>query len=180
MANTKTKGRKRRAEHNHTPPQHTPLFITHTTLPFSTHNTATQRGSGQHDTSECNTKKTRQCEVPDLNRRQGTLRRGRGQHETRGQHNNTPHPAIQQSHRVNDKGDANTQKGDTTHKTGRPATQPPFPHHATHHPLCHPTIHDGPTHHHDEGGARRGYPTTRTPQTHAHHPHTTHLAMNTV
>lgn len=74
-------------------------------------------------------------------------------------------PAIQQGHRVNDKGDTNTQ-------TGSPATQPPFTHHATHHPLCHPTIHDGPTHHHCEGGADRGYPTTRTPQTHVHHPHT--------
>ena len=33
---------------------------------------------------------------------------------------------------------------------------------ATHHSPCHPTIHDGPTHHHREGGANRGYPTTRT------------------
>ena len=70
------------------------------------------------------------------------------------------------------------QKGDTTHKTGRPATRPPFTHHATHHPLCHPTIHDGPTLHHDEGGVDRGYPTTRTAQTHTHHPHATHLARN--
>lgn len=30
---------------------------------------------------------------------------------------------------------------------------------------CHPTIHNAPTHHHDEGGADRGYPTTRTAQT---------------
>ena len=30
----------------------------------------------------------------------------------------------------------------------------------------HPTIHDGPTHHHDEGGTDRGYPTTRTARTH--------------
>lgn len=47
-----------------------------------------------------------------------------------------------------------------------------------HHPLCHPTIHDGPTHHHEEGGTYRGCPTTRTAQTHTHHPHTTHPARN--
>nr|DAK32097.1 MAG TPA: hypothetical protein [Caudoviricetes sp.] len=70
------------------------------------------------------------------------------------------------------------QKGNTTHNTGRLAQQhPPFTHHATHHPLCHPTIHDGPTLHHDEGGAHRGYPTTRTTQTRTH-PHTTHPAKN--
>lgn len=59
-----------------------------------------------------------------------------------------------------------------------PVTQPPFTHHATHHPLYRPTVHDGPAHHHDEGGADRGYPTTRTPQTRTHHPHATHLAKN--
>lgn len=76
------------------------------------------------------------------------------------------------------------QGGTPTHRRGTPTfdgesvTLPPFTHHATHHPPCHPTIHDGPTLHHERGGADRGYPTTRTPQTHAHHPHTTHLAMN--
>nr|DAV39970.1 MAG TPA: hypothetical protein [Caudoviricetes sp.] len=41
-----------------------------------------------------------------------------------------------------------------------------------------PTIHNAPTHHHSEGGADKGYPTTRTAQTHTHHPHTTHPARH--
>ena len=41
-----------------------------------------------------------------------------------------------------------------------------------------PTIHDGPTLHHDEGGVDGGCPTTRTAQTHTHRPHPTHPAKN--
>lgn len=54
------------------------------------------------------------------------------------QGNNTTH------HPRHSTGPPRKQKGDTTHKTGTPAfdgesiTLPPFPHHATHHPLCHP------------------------------------------
>ena len=55
-------------------------------------------------------------------------------------------------------------QGGRQHTDGESVTQPPFIRHATHH-------HNGPTHHHCEGGADRGYPTTRTPQTHTHHPH---------
>ena len=91
---------------------------------------------------------------------------------TRGQH--TTHPSRHST------GPQGKRKGDTTHETGRPATLPPFPHHATHHPQRHPTIRDGPTIHNDEGVAHRGYPTTRTAQTHTRHPHTTHLARNSV
>lgn len=36
-----------------------------------------------------------------------------------------------------------------------------------------PPLNDSHPLHHCEGGADRGYPTTRTPQTHTHHPHTT-------
>nr|DAN72615.1 MAG TPA: hypothetical protein [Caudoviricetes sp.] len=68
--------------------------------------------------------------------------------------------------------------GGHQHSTGRPATPPPFTHHATHHPQRHPTIHDGPTLHHDEGGVDRGYPTTRTVHTNTHHPHTTRPARD--
>lgn len=64
------------------------------------------------------------------------------------------------------------------HSTGRPATQPPFTHDATHHPLCHPPSAMAPPSTTTRGRADRGYPTTRTAQTHAHHPHTTHLARN--
>ena len=69
------------------------------------------------------------------------------------------------------------QQGGHQHTDGESVTLPPFTHHATHHPRQHATIHDGPTHHHCEGGAHRGYPTTRTAHTYTHHPHTTHLAM---
>ena len=77
---------------------------------------------------------------------------------TRGQHNTR--------HSRHSMGPPRKQKGDTTHKTGRPVTLPPFPHHATHHPLWpHPPSTT-------RGGAHRGYPATRTAQTHTHHPHT--------
>ena len=81
-------------------------------------------------------------------------------------------------HSCHSTGPPHKQQGGHHTQDGEANTQPPFTHHATHHPLCHPTIHDGPTLHHDEGGADKGYPTTRTPQTHTHHPHTTHLAGN--
>nr|DAR43446.1 MAG TPA: hypothetical protein [Caudoviricetes sp.] len=53
-------------------------------------------------------------------------------------------------------------------------TAPALQRHATHHYNTHPTIHNAPTHHHDEGGADEGYPTERTAQTdtHRHTPHT--------
>ena len=79
--------------------------------------------------------------------------------------------ALQQGHQANKTGDTNT-------KTGRPMTLPPFYRHATHHPSCHPTIHNAPTHHHDEGVADIGYPTTQRPQEDTHYPHTTHPARN--
>ena len=101
---------------------------------------------------------------------------GRTQSKHGGQHTHTP-TAIQQGHRVNDKGDADTQTGTPTFD-GESVTQPPFTHHATHHPPCHPTIHEGPTLHQREGGADRGYPTTRTAQTHTRTRTPQHLARN--
>lgn len=70
------------------------------------------------------------------------------------------------------------QKGDAAHKTGRPATLPPFTHHATHPPQRHPIIYDAPTLHRCEGGADRGYPTTRTAQTRTPTHTPQHLARN--
>lgn len=69
-------------------------------------------------------------------------------------------------------------KGDSTHKTGRPTTQPPFTHHATHHPLCHPPSTTAPP-----TTTTRGEQTEDTPP-HEHHRHTLtthtpqHLAKN--
>ena len=42
---------------------------------------------------------------------------GAGPNPKTGHHNTHP-PAIQQGHKVDDKGDASTQTGDTAHKTG--------------------------------------------------------------
>lgn len=139
----------RRGGQDTTPP---PYFPTH-----NKHGNTRQKRDGD------NTRGAGQCKVPDPIRRQGITA-----HTT---------PAIQKGHRVNDKGDANTQTGTPTFD-GESVTLPPFPHHATHHSLYHTTIHDGPTLHHDEGGVDRGYPTTRTAQTHTSHPHTTHPAKN--
>ena len=108
---------------------------------------------------------------------------GSGQCEEEQDNTRVPHPIRTRGSTTHtpprhSTGPPRKQKGNTTHNTGRLAQQhPPFTHHATHHPLCHPTIHDGPTLHHDEGGAHRGYPTTRTTQTRTH-PHTTHPAKN--
>lgn len=104
----------------------------------------------QH-TNEDNMKGRRQCEGEDPIR-------------TRGQHTTHRH-----RHSM---GPLSKRKGNANIRRGCPATQTPFTHHATHHSLCHTTVHDGPTHHHCEGGADRGYPTTRTPQTHTHPHHT--------
>ena len=78
-------------------------------------------------------------------------------------------PALQHGHRANGEGGADIHERGMLVSNGRVSITAP----ALHSP-CHPTIHNGPTHHHDEGGVDRGYPTTRTPQTHTHHPHTTH------
>ena len=102
--------------------------------------------------------------------------KGRTQSE-HGDNTHPPHPPFNRATEQTE-GEPQHTDGGRRHSTGSPATQPPFTHHATHHPLCHPTIHDGPTLHHEEGGADRGYPTTRTPQTHSHPHHTTHLAKS--
>ena len=90
----------------------------------------------------------------------------------------TPLPSFNGTTTHTDGGHRHTDGGHR-HSTGRPATRPPFTHHATHHPLCRPTIHDSPTLHHDEGGADRGYPTT---QQHRHTltTHTPHTWRGTV
>ena len=60
------------------------------------------------------------------------------------------------------------------HTDGRVSVTAPTLHQPCHPTSsCHPPPNDSPTHPHDEGGAHRGYPTTRTPQTHTHHSHTT-------
>lgn len=97
----------------------------------------------------------------------GTPRRGRGATQSRGQHTQHHTPPF-------NKTTMRTRRGTPTHRQGTPThdgesiTLPPFIHHATHHPLCHPAILDDPTHHHSEGGGER---TEDTPP-HEHHRHT--------
>ena len=131
----------------------------HTSPHFPTHNKhdTTQTQEGSEDNVKGN-RTTRRHQPKD-----------RASQHTPSRHSRGPQ-GKRQGGRQHTDGDADIRR--------ESVTQPPFPHHATHHPLCHPTIHDGPTLHHDEGGADRGYPTTRTPQTHTHHPHTTHPAGN--
>lgn len=70
-------------------------------------------------------------------------------------------------------GPPHKRKGDTNTQTGRSATLPPFTRHATHHPLCHPTIHNGLTPHHCEGGSTQRIP-HHTNSTDIHSPPTHH------
>lgn len=121
------------------------------------------RGTGQYEREQDNARRQIQSEDRD-NTRQGD-------------NTQLPLPPFNGTTQPTRGGRQHTD-GRHRHSTGRPATLPPFTHHATHHPLYHPTIHNGPTLHQCEGGTDRGYPTTRTPQTHTHHPHTTHLARN--
>lgn len=94
-------------------------------------------------------------------------------------HHNTYHSRHSTGPQGKRQGGANMQTGDANIQRGcQQRDTPPFLTMPPHHPLCHPTIRDSPTHHHDEGGAHRGYPTTQTAQTHTHHLHTTHLARN--
>ena len=86
--------------------------------------------------------------------------------------------ALQHSHRANKRGDADTERGGHHAQDGESITLPPFNHHATHHHNGTPPSTTAPPTIRDEGGADRGYPTTRTPQTRTHHPHATRLASN--
>lgn len=106
-------------------------------------------------------------------KRTGTTRdRGTTQH--------APHPRHSIGPQSKQQGGRQHANGGHRHSTGRPATQPPFTHHATHHPLCHPpsTTAPPPT-------TTRGEQTEDTPP-HEHHRHThrtrtpQHLARNTV
>ena len=102
--------------------------------------------------------------------------------QTQSEHGTTQHthtPAIQQDHHANKRGTP-THRRETPTFDGEASSTTALQSPCHPPPQRHPTVHDGHTLHHDEGGAHRGYPTTRTPQTHTHHPHTTHLARNTV
>lgn len=150
-ANTKAE-EKSRAGHSSTTTHH------HTSPP--TTNTTTHK----RKRSEDNIKGQEQCE-------------GEGTQSEHGASQHTPLPPFNRT-TTQTKGGRHHTNGGHRHSTEsqqhyRPSlTMPP------HHPLCHPPFCDGPTHHHEEGEGGRGYPTTRTPQTHTHHPHTAHLARN--
>jgi len=92
-----------------------------------------------------------------MRRELGTMREGGDPIQSRG-NTQPPRPAIQHGHHANRRG--------TPTFNGESVTQPPFItmpptiRYATHpSAMAPPTIHD-------EGGADRGYPTTRTAQTH--------------
>lgn len=146
--------------HNTHPAIHNTHRPPHLTLQHTTHKTEEE----QDNTREQNNMKGR---TPSGD---GAL-----QHTPR--HSTQP-PSKQQ------RGHQHWTKGTPTHRRGTPTFNGEASNTATLHSPCHPppqrhpTIHDGPTLHHREGGRGRGYPTTRTPQTHTHHPHTTHLARN--
>ena len=96
--------------------------------------------------------------------------KGRTRHETRGQHT-PPHPPPFN-------GTATQTEGGHQHADGEASNTAALPSPCRPPPQRHPTVHDGPTLHHREGGIDGGCPDTRTAQTRTHHPHTTHLARN--
>ena len=139
----------------HTPPSRSP----HTTQQYDNTHCA-----GQYTPPRFSTHHALQKREQNNARRTGDNTRGGDPTRRQGQH--TPPLPLFNETTTQTEGGHHTQDGESV-------TLPPFTHHATHHPPCHPTIHDGPTLHHDEGGADRGYPTTRTAQTYTH-PYTPH------
>ena len=118
---------------------------THTTLPFSAHTTATQRESRQHNTRESNAKEDWTMRDAGSNSKTGNTAKRTGDN-TRQRDNTTSH------HSPPFNGTTMQTEGGYHTQDGESVTLPPFPHHATHHPLCPPIIHDSPTPHHDERG----------------------------
>ena len=165
----------------HTTEMHTTTRMTcrqqtpHALLPNTNHHPYSTKTQPCHkDTTLnqqcCDSKHTK--EKGDRAKQEGGKNNMKGR--TQSQHGTThtpPRPAIQQGHRVNDTGDADIQTGDTDIRRGASNTT------ALHSP-CHPPSTTAPHHPRQphppprRGGARKGYPTTRTPQTHVHHPHT--------
>lgn len=168
--NTKTEGRRKGEEREHNVHNKT-THTTHTALPFPAHNTATQRGSGQHNTREHNTKRNRTMRGAGSNSKTGNTTKRAGTTQDKGTTQHTPLPPF-------NKTTMRMRRG-TPMTDGRVTARAAALHSPCHPPSQrHPTTHDGLTHHQREGRADRGYPTTRTPQTHAHRPHTTHLATD--
>nr|DAQ71887.1 MAG TPA: hypothetical protein [Caudoviricetes sp.] len=87
----------------------------------------------------------------------------------------TPHaphrPPFNEGYQANNKGDTNIGR-EGQHHSPRPSLTKPHP------SPRHPTIHNAPTHHHNEGGADRGYPTTQK-STGTHTTHTPHTWQRT-
>lgn len=147
----------------HTPPSRSPHTTHHTQQPKEKANSTTRGNAMQGGLDNAGYRiqfeDREHCEEDEGNTRQ------RG---------NTTHTTPRHS-----TGPLSKRKGRTPTLDGRVnAAAPPFHHHATHHRNGTPPSTIAPPTIHDEGGANRGYPTTRTPQTHTHHPHTTHPAKN--
>ena len=149
------KHKDRRGERNTVTPPHFPTHNKHSNTRQKRNKNDTKRAGqreGERDNARCQTQP----------------KHGAPQH--------TPHPPFNRA-------TGQTTRGTQTHRRGTPTfdgesvTLPPFTHHATHHHNGTPPSTIAPPSTTTRGGADRGYPTTRTPQTHTHHPHTTHLAM---
>ena len=134
----------------HTPPSRSP----HTPQ----HSNTKKKRTARHEGTQCKGNRT-QCKVPDLIRRQGTLRREQGQHKARGQHNSTPLPPFNRT---------TTQTEGGHHAQDREASNT-----AALPPPCHPTIHNGtpPSTMAPPTTNVRGEWTEDTPP-HEHHRHT--------
>lgn len=109
------------------------------------------------------------------NSKTGNIAKRTGTTRDKGTTHNTTHPAIQQGHRVNDKGDANTKTGDADIRRGVSNT-------AALHSPCHPPSTTAPHHPRwPHPPPRRGGSIQRIPH-HTNstdtHPHTTHMASN--
>lgn len=98
--------------------------------------------------------------------------RGAEQHEDAVPDQDRGHHALHTPHHST--GPPSKREGDVNTQTGRPVTQPPFTHHATHHPLCHPPSTTAPPTTTRGGGRAKDTP----PHEHHRHTHTTHTPQD--
>lgn len=142
----------------HTPPSHSP----HGNTATRQHGSTKRKRAVRHEGIQHKGDWTIRDAGP--NSKTGNTMKKTGTTRDRGTTQQHATPAIQRDHHTNRRGTPQTRR--------EASSTPALPYHAT---LPSTMAPPSTT---TRGGVNRGYPTTRTAQTHTHHPHTTHPARN--
>ena len=121
------------------------------------------RWKGGEEDRRGNAREARQCKRDENNVKGEDPIRTQGQHTTHHSRHSIGPQGKRQGGRHTQDGEANIRRGVSNTAALHSPCHPP--------PQRHPTVHDSPTLHQREGGARRGYPITRRARrdTHSHH-----------